>query len=305
MAEYDTIMHQAEQQVDVKGIRINYDAFGDRQNPAIILIMGLATQMIFWDEGFCRQLAANGFWVLRFDNRDIGKSSWMTKAKTPGIFAFLSNGLFGKRLKAPYLLSDMAADTLGLLDSLKLPQVHLVGVSMGGMIAQTIAIEAPQRVLSLTSIMSTTGDRTLPKPKKSDALKLMTPPPKEKHAYIKHAADIWQLLHGSHFHFEREKIELQLGIARERGFNPQGISRQLAAIIASPDRTDALAHLNMPCLVIHGDNDPLILVECGRATAKAINQAELLIYPGMGHTLPSELHGDIIEHISQMAQSVS
>jgi pimeloyl-ACP methyl ester carboxylesterase len=304
MGEIDNIEHQAEQQVDVNGIHINYDAFGDRQNPTIVLIMGLATQMIFWDEQFCRKLAANGFWVLRFDNRDIGKSSWLRKAKAPSIFAFLTNGLFGKPLNPPYLLTDMADDTLGLLDALDVQKAHLVGVSMGGMIAQTVAIKAPQRVLSLTSIMSTTGDRSLPKPKKSDALKLMAPPPKDKAAYIKHAASVWQLLHGSHYHFEREKIERQLNIARDRGFNPAGISRQLAAIIASPDRTAALTQLKMPCLVIHGDNDPLILVESGYATAKAIKQAKLLVYPGMGHTLPSELHDDMVKNISELAKSV-
>jgi len=296
-------VYHPEQQIDANGLRLNFDSFGDPAHPVMILVMGLATQMIFWDKKFCRHLAQQGYWVIRFDNRDIGKSTWLKTAKVPGALAFLSNIVFAKKMKAPYLLDDMANDTLALMDALTIAKAHVVGASMGGMIAQIMAIKAPQRVASLTSIMSTTGDRSLPKPNKATSLKLLGSPPREEQAFIKHGVDIWRILHGDHYPFEEERITHMLQKARARGVNPAGVSRQLAAILGSADRTSTLSALKMPCLVIHGDADPLVPVECGKATAKAIPHAQLKIYPGMGHTIPVEIAADIIQTIVSMTKA--
>lgn len=291
------VQHSPEQQISANGLLINFDSFGDKKNPPMILIMGLATQMIFWDEAFCRTLASHGFWVIRFDNRDIGKSTWLKQARVPGPMAFLMNVLFSKKLKSSYQLADLARDTLGLMDALDIAKAHIVGASMGGMIAQIIAIDAPHRILSLSSIMSTTGNRSLPRASNKTALQLLARPAMEKNAYVQQATAIWQILHGPHYPFERERIAKLLTHSRERGFNPAGISRQFAAILSSPDRTAVLKQLTLPTLVIHGDADPLVPVECGVATAKAIPGAKLKIYAGMGHTIPQELASDIIAEI--------
>lgn len=292
-----------EQFATANDITLCYDSFGDPSHPVMLLIMGLATQMIHWDNRFCQQLADEGYWVIRFDNRDIGKSSKIKGVKVPSKLSVLANQIFGKQLSVPYLLDDMAMDAFGLLDSLQIQQCHVVGVSMGGMIAQCMAIMAPERILSLTSIMSTTGNRSLPKAERAVMLKIMQPPPKEPQAYIQHALGLWKLLHGDVFKFEPERIEDLLIRARERSFYPAGIWRQTCAIIASPDRTAALGKLPMPSLVMHGAADKLVPVECGEATAAAIIHAKLKIYLGMGHTLPSELWASMIEEICLNAQT--
>ena len=299
----NTMQYISEQQIASNNIKLNYDSFGDPAHPAIILIMGLATQMIFWDSDICRQLAQQGFWVLRFDNRDIGKSTHMTQLNPPSGLAFLLNILTGKKLQSAYQLSDMAADTLGLMDALNIPRAHIVGASMGGMIAQILAIQAPQRVISLTSIMSTTGNRALPRAKNSTLLKLLTTPAKNAEDYVKRGLNIWRILHADHFPFDAKKISELLQLSWQRGVNGQGISRQLAAILASPDRTIDLAKLKIPSLVIHGSLDPLLPLDCGIATAKAIPQAKFLSYQGMGHTIPVEIQQDVVMQIINLAKS--
>lgn len=294
--------YQPEQQIHANGLSLNFDSFGDHRHPPMILIMGLATQMIFWDEEFCQALANQRFWVIRFDNRDIGKSSWLNQSKAPSVLAVAMNVLFTKKIKTSYQLTDLAQDTLGLMDALGIQKAHIIGASMGGMIAQLIAINAPDRALSLTSIMSTTGDRFLPRASNKTALQLLATPAKEKNAYVKQATGIWRLLHGSHYLFDEKRIESLLLRSYERGLNPAGISRQFAAILGAPDRTKALQKLAIPSLVIHGDIDPLVPLECGVATAEAIPQAKLKIYQGMGHTIPTELAQDIVAHIVELAQ---
>jgi pimeloyl-ACP methyl ester carboxylesterase len=293
----------SEQQIAVNDITLNYDSFGDPQHPALILIMGLATQMIFWDSEMCRKIAQQGFWVLRFDNRDIGKSSRMTQAKTPHGLAFMLNVLWGKKLKSPYLLSDMAADTLGLMDALNIVRAHLVGASMGGMIAQLMAIAAPHRVMSLTSIMSTTGNRSLPRASNSTLFKLMATPARNVDDYVKQGLMIWKILHADVYPFEEYKVRQLLTLSWQRGLNAAGISRQLAAILASPDRTADLAKMQIPTLVIHGEIDPLLPLACGLATAKAISNARLVTYSGMGHTIPQEVQREVAAEIVSLAKS--
>ncbi|WJG10211.1 alpha/beta hydrolase [Aliiglaciecola sp. LCG003] len=286
-----------EQIAEINGISICYETFGEPHQPALLLIMGLATQMIHWDDNFCQLLAEQGFRVIRFDNRDIGKSSHLKGAQAPSLTSVLANQWFGKKLKAPYTLDTMAEDAIALMDHLKIEKFHVVGVSMGGMIAQCIAIKQPNRTMSLTSIMSTTGNQSLPKPKKSVMLKVMQPPPKEHDAYIKYALGLWKLLHGQRFPFYQERMTKLLERAKERSFYPAGVWRQTCAILASEDRTKALQKLHLPTLVMHGDADPLVPVECGKATAEAINNAHLRVFPGMGHTLPEELWQQMIKEI--------
>ena len=293
-----------EHTVKANGIDINYDYFGDPAHPAIVLIMGLATQKIFWDSEFCQQLADHGFWVIRFDNRDIGKSTWMKEAKPSSIWSFMLNILLHKKIKSAYQLTDMAADTLSLMDALDIKKAHVIGASMGGMIAQLLAIQAPQRILSLTSIMSTTGDRSLPRASNSTLLKLLAAPAKNAQDYVAQGIKIWQLLHAAHYPFETAKITQLLQQSWQRGFNAAGVSRQLSAILASADRTAQLASLNLPALVIHGEQDPLLPLACGLATANAIPQARLKVYAGMGHTIPRECLQEVVSDIVTLCQSV-
>jgi pimeloyl-ACP methyl ester carboxylesterase len=292
-----TIIYHPEQLVAANGIHINFDSFGDKSNPAIVLIMGLATQMIYWDQQFCQLLASQGYWIIRFDNRDNGKSTWLESLPTPTTTALLANAVFKRPLGAAYLLSDMMNDTLGLLNVLNLKSAHIVGASMGGMIAQELAINHPQRVKSLTSIMSTTGNRKLPKPSVAFGFKMFKPPPKDVNKAITYGMHVWRLIHGNHYPFDQQKVLGLIKRALKRGFNPAGNSRQLAAILDSPDRTEALSTLIVPSLILHGEDDPLVLVACGVATANAIPNAKIKTYPGMGHTIPSQLYNDIAQQI--------
>jgi pimeloyl-ACP methyl ester carboxylesterase len=291
------IIHHPEQLVTANNIHINYDSFGDKSHPAIVLIMGLATQMIYWDEQFCKLLASQGFWVIRFDNRDNGKSTWLDSNPPPTSLALLTNAVFKRPIGATYLLSDMMNDTVGLLDALHLESAHIVGASMGGMIAQEIAIHHPHRVKTLTSIMSTTGNRKLPKPSTAFSFKMLKPPPKDVNKAVTFGMHVWRLIQGEHYPFDQPKVLGLITRALQRGFNPAGNTRQLAAILDSPDRTQALNTLKVPSLIIHGEDDPLVLVACGYATAKAIPNAKIKTYPGMGHTIPSQLYDDISKQI--------
>ena len=222
----------------------------------------------------------------------------------PSLFDFVGNSLFSRKMNAPYLLNDMADDTLALMDVLKIDNAHLVGASMGGMIAQCIALKSPERVSSLTSIMSTTGNRSLPKAKKRVGMKLLKPAAKDIEQYVVQSLAVWEMLHGAHFPFDQTRVETVIRDSRQRGFNPAGVARQLSAIIDSPDRTPGLQKLQVPSLIIHGDQDPLVPVECGIATAAAIPGATLKILEGMGHTLPIQLWPQIVNDISKLAKAV-
>ena len=293
--------HGAAATVEANGIALHYDSFGDPSAPPLLLIMGLATQMIAWDEAFCAELASRGYWVIRFDNRDIGLSQRFDEKGVPNIMALLPSVLLGKRVDAPYTLADMADDAIGLLDTLKIRAAHVVGASMGGAIGQEMAIHHPERLLTLTSIMSSTGEPGLPPPTPEALQVLLTPAPTDRDAYLDSHARTYKVLRGPGFPIDEARDRERAERVFARGLNPAGAARQLVAVFASGSRKAALATVSVPTLVIHGDADPLIPVACGTATANAIPGAELLIIEGMGHALPISMWPRIIEAIAQHA----
>jgi pimeloyl-ACP methyl ester carboxylesterase len=283
--------------VEANGIHLAYDTFGNPNDPPVLLIMGLGMQMLAWDEMFCEHLATKGYWVIRFDNRDIGRSSILDAAGTPSIWQIMSAGLFHRPLSAPYRLKDMAADTVSLMDALDIRAAHVVGASMGGMIAQETAIRHPERLLTMTSIMSTTGDTRLPNASLKVRLRLLKRSPVEKHAYEEHIVSLFKLLNGTAYPFDEARYRRLAANVFKRGIHPKGISRQLAAVIASGSRKEKLGAVDTPALVIHGDADPLIPVAHGQATVDAIPEAKLHIVHGMGHTMPEAAWPEIIDTI--------
>ena len=287
--------------VRANGIDIVYDTFGDPRAAPLILIMGLASQMIAWDEEFCRDLAARGFWVIRFDNRDIGLSSKLDQYPAPNLGALLQQQILGRPVDAPYTLRDMARDTVGLMDALGIEQAHVAGASMGGAIAQEMAIHFPDRLRSLTSIMSSTGEPGLPPPRPEAMAVLLTPFAGDWPGYLANYLRSWKVLRGPGFALDEARDAVRAQLNFTRGLSPAGAARQLAAIIASGSRKDALQAIHVPTLVIHGDCDPLVPVEGGVATAKAIPGARLIIIKGMGHALPVSTWPQIIDAIAQHA----
>ena len=274
------------------GLTLFYESFGNESDPALLLVMGLGAQMLLWEESFCQKLAAAGFRVIRYDNRDVGLSSKIEGGPTPDI----GKAMMGDASSASYTLWDMADDAVGLLDSLGIGKAHIVGASMGGMIVQAMAIRHPDRVLTMTSIMSTTGNREVGQSTPEAMGALLSPPPTNREEAIASGVKSWRIIGGT-FPFDEEKIARRTGMMYDRAFYPAGIARQLVAIMASGDRTEALKQLNVPALVIHGEVDPLVTPSGGRATAEAIPGAELLIVPGMGHDLPAEVEDQVVEAI--------
>lgn len=280
------------------GIEIVYDTFGDPSATPMLLIMGLAAQMIAWDDKFCAQLAARGYWVIRFDNRDIGLSTKFPQLGRPNLAALLLGQALGKPIQAPYTLRDMAEDAVGLMDALGVEAAHVVGASMGGAIAQLLAIHYPARLRTLTSIMSTTGDRGLPPPRPEALALLLTPAPTDQAAYFESYARTWRVLRGPGYPLDEARDLERAAENYARGLNPDGVARQLTAIIASGGRKQALRAVTVPTLVIHGDADPLVPVEGGVETAKAIPGAKLIIIKGMGHALPIPMWPQLIDAIA-------
>src|SRR5437868_9255702 len=263
----------------------------------MLLILGLGAPMIHWDDDFCRQLAARGFRVIRFDNRDIGKSSRLTGGKRLTPLELLKLRFLKIPVAAPYKLADMADDVIGLMDALHIKSAHLVGASMGGMIAQEVAISFPERVRSLTSIMSTTGDPKVPPPTREASAMLMAPPPATKEEYFERFAQTWKILRVGSFPQDEALDRARSERTFERGLNPAGVGRQLRAILASGSRTERLASVKAPTLVIHGTVDPLVRPEGGKDTAASIPGAKLLLIEGMGHALPIPMWPQIIDAI--------
>jgi pimeloyl-ACP methyl ester carboxylesterase len=283
----------------VNGIELFYDVTGDDDGAPLLLIMGLGAQMIAWDDDFCAALADRGFKVVRYDNRDVGLSTKLDGEASANA-EMLAAALGGGAIDAPYLLSDMAADAVGLLDHLGIDAAHVVGASMGGMIAQTVAIEHPERVLSLTSIMSTTGDPSVGAPTGEAMTALLTPRPTDREAAIEGGVEATRII-GSPEHFDEERARARAAAAYDRCFNPAGFGRQLLAVVASGDRTERLRSIDVPTLVIHGDKDPLVTPTGGEATAAAVPGAELLVLEGMGHDLPPAYWGPVVEAITKLA----
>jgi pimeloyl-ACP methyl ester carboxylesterase len=279
--------------VTANGLTIEYETTGDPDRPAILLVMGLGAQLVYWQDEFCQALAARGFHVIRYDNRDVGLST-KTEGPPPDVMAALQ----GDTSQATYTLVEMAADGIGLLDALGVGAAHVVGVSMGGMIAQNMAIHHPDRVLTLCSIMSTpNGDMSSdPASPEANAV-LLRPPPRSREEAVAQALEAARVVGSPGFAVDEDQIRARAALSYDRCFYPLGISRQLCAIIASGDWRPSLAKLEVPTLVIHGGADPLVRPSWGRATAEAIPGAELLIVDGMGHDLPREASDTLVEAI--------
>jgi pimeloyl-ACP methyl ester carboxylesterase len=283
------------------GIELCYDTFGDPAAPPLVLIMGLAAQMIGWDDEFCAQLAGRGYHVVRFDNRDIGLSTHFAYAGVPQVQAAFMAALQGKPVQAPYLLSDMAEDVVGLLDALAIESAHVVGASMGGAIGQTLAIRHPERVLTFTSIMATSGAPGLPPPTPEALAMLFKPAPKDQAAYFEGYVQTWNLLRAGSFPLDEARDLTRAGQNFARGLSPAGVARQLIAVLASGSRKEALAGVRVPTLVIHGDVDPLVPLACGVDVAESVPGAKLLVIKGMGHALPISMWPQIIDAIAAHA----
>jgi pimeloyl-ACP methyl ester carboxylesterase len=271
----------------------------------MLLIMGLGAQMILWDDEFCLELASRGFRVIRFDNRDIGKSSKLTGGKPLKPLELLKLRFLKIPIEAPYRLRDMAEDTIGLMDALGINSAHLVGASMGGMIAQETAILFPQRVRSLTSIMSTTGNPKVPGPTREAGAMLMAPPPQTKEEFLIRFAQTWKVLRVGHFPLDEARDRERALRVFERGLNPAGVGRQLRAILASGSRKERLRAVKAPTLVIHGTVDPLVRPEGGKDTAASIPGAKLMMVEGMGHALPIPMWPQIIDAIDKHARGAA
>jgi pimeloyl-ACP methyl ester carboxylesterase len=287
----------AEQVAHVNGIDIAYETFGDSGDPPLLLIMGLASQMILWDEELCALFVERGFHVVRFDNRDVGHSTHLRGGPKPRVL----RALVGITRNPAYTLDDMADDAFGLLDHLGIEAAHVVGASMGGMIAQTMAIRRPDRVVSLASIMSTTGNRRAGMPRMRVFSVLLRKAPRDRDTYIEYIDRMFGIIGSPGFDREEKWVRELAGQSYDRGVDRGGPGRQIVAIQASGDRTRALAGVRAPTVVIHGKEDPLIPVRAGRATARAIPGAELIEIEGMGHDLPRELWPRMADAVARNA----
>ncbi|SDF39567.1 Pimeloyl-ACP methyl ester carboxylesterase [Blastococcus aurantiacus] len=278
----------------VGDIELAYETFGDPGGTPLLLVSGLGSQMISYADELCAGFAERGMFVIRFDNRDVGLSTHLHSAGIPR----LGDVRRGDRSTVHYELADMAADTAGLIEALGLDSVHLVGVSMGGMIAQRVAITYPERVRSLTSIMSTTGDRSVGGASPEAQAVLYAPPATDREGAIARQLETSRVIGSPGFPFDEEAVRARAGLAYDRGHDPAGVARQMAAIVTSPDRTADLGKVAVPTLVIHGSDDALVNVSGGRATAAAVPGSELVVIDGMGHDLPRALWPELTERIT-------
>jgi len=288
-------------QVSSNGIELTYEAFGDRADPALVLVIGLGCQMVHWDDQWCAQLAAAGFWVVRFDNRDVGCSTKLSHLGVPNVVRISAKKLLRLPVRSPYSLEDMADDTVGLLDALGLEQAHVVGASLGGMVAQLVAIRHPTRVRSLTSWMSTPGESRF-RPTHRATLALIKRAPDDLDARVEHAVRVMRVIGSPSPIFDEVGIRRRAKAALARNTERAGFARQLAAVVAAAPRTNALrAMRGVPTLVLHGDVDPLIPVTAAYATAAAVRGARLVTFPNVGHDLPPSIYERAITAIADNA----
>jgi len=278
-------------------LTIYYQTEGDPSGLPLLLVAGLGAQLTVWPAGLRSALADRGFFVISYDNRDAGKSAWLDDLGPVDLLAVLGGGV-----PPPYLLSDMAADGVAVLDALSLPSAHVLGASMGGMIAQALAIGYPSRVRSLTSFMSTTGESSVGQPRHHVAEMMLTPRPPDKAAAVERGVQMARVISSPAFGFDEEATRALTSAEFDRAYHPDGVGRQLAAILLSGDRTAALRGLSMPVLVIHGDADPMVDVSGGHATAAAIPDSRLWVIPGLGHDIPAELFGELADAIAVLAK---
>ncbi len=280
--------------VAANGIDIAYETFGSPSDPPVVLVMGLGTQMIAWPDPFCADLADRGRFVVRFDNRDVGLSTHLNELPTPSYLEVVA-----RRKKPPYQIEDMAQDTLGLIDALGLDRVHLVGISMGGFIAQAAALRDPERIATLTLMMTSTGSRRVGNPKPIVFWRMLrrrvTTDRQSAHAA---ALEITEIIRSRGYSFDEEYFTAQFDRAYDRGYNFDGYLRQLAAVGAQSNRTRQLRNLQQPTLVIHGLHDPLVASSGGLALARQLRNARFIGFPGMGHDLPRPLWGPIAAEIA-------
>lgn len=291
--------------VKANGIELAYESFGDETDEAILMIAGLGTQMIRWTVPFCEALAARGYRVIRFDNRDTGCSTHFRQCPPPDFSALAAELMAGRRPDVPYTLHDMALDAIGLLDILSIDRAHVVGRSMGGMIAQIMASEHPGRVLSLTSIMSSTGNPALPQAAPEVMAMMLRPAPdpfSDEAGFLAHSIAFARRIAGKDSLFDDEEHRRLALEEVQRAYDPGGSGRQVAAMAVTGDRRSRLATIGVPALVVHGADDPLIPPACGRDTAVSIPHANLLLIDGMGHDLPPAFYRTVIEAIDQTAQ---
>jgi pimeloyl-ACP methyl ester carboxylesterase len=291
-------VHTPEERFATVGdVELCYETFGDPGAEPLLLVMGLATQMLGWHEDFCEELAGRGFFVIRYDNRDIGRSTHLRDRRPPTTAEIVT-----RRLRNPaYTLSDMAADGAGLLEHLGLDSAHVTGASMGGMIAQTIAAEHPDRVRSLVSIMSSTGNVLAGRPALRTYPFLLRRPGGGRDAYIERAQRVFGVVGSPGFERDDARLRELAGASYDRGVSAGGVGRQLGAILASGDRTAALRRISAPTLVVHGKADRLVAPSGGRATARAIPGARLLLIDGMGHDLPRGVWPQLVDGIADTA----
>ena len=298
------VHHEAESKVRANGIEIAYDSFGGHEAPPLILIMGFTMPMIAWDEEFCGMLAGRGFRVIRFDNRDIGHSSWLTEAGIPDIFKIGEAAKRGKPAEVPYRLEDMAGDVIGLMDVLGIESANVMGMSMGGMIAQIAALRRPARVRTLISLSSTMWslDPSLPNPT-PEALEVLTKPvAMDRDGFIEDSVKAWKVIGGAAMPIDEAFLRERARRIFERGVSLPGLARQMTAIMTAGSRREALRSATVPTLVLHGDADPLIPCEHGIATADTIPGAKLHLIKGMGHDLPPRAWQEITDAIAGNAR---
>jgi pimeloyl-ACP methyl ester carboxylesterase len=285
--------------VNANGLDFEYDDFGDPEGSPLLLVMGLGAQMISWDEELCELLAARGFHVIRFDNRDIGLSTHLDHLGVPDTFAVLRG-----ETEPSYRLEDMADDAAGVLDALGITAAHVVGASMGGFIVQLLAISHPEKVLSLTSIMSAPGGMADNAASTAEASRaLLTPPPADREGLIEHGVWVSRITNGPLF--DEDEVRRRRTLAVDRSVSVDGTRRQIAAIAAAGSRVEALGRVSAPSLVIHGAADPLLPVENGRRTAAAIHGARLLVLDEMGHDLPRPLWPEVVDAITENARQAA
>jgi len=293
-------------QVRANGIDIEYESFGRESDPVILLIMGFAAQLIFWPDALCQGLAAKGFRVVRFDNRDIGKSTHLAHLPAPDPRALMAEVMAGKRPDVPYAMDDMADDAVGLLDALGAKRAHIVGASMGGMIAQLVAINHAERAKSLVSIMSTTGRRDLP-PGNRETLSVLFAPPRslDRGDLIEASLLVQKALTGPGFPVSEAEMRRIAERRTDRApFDGAGLARQSAALIAAPPRNASLRNVRCPALIMHGADDPVIPAAAAKDTAESIPGAELVIVPGMGHDFGEPLVPIYLKHIGDFVAKV-
>ena len=294
-------MNLNEQFLTKNGVTICYETQGDATNQPLLLIMGLGVQMIGWSQGLIDKLIEAGFYVIRFDNRDVGRSTHFHHVAPPTLPQILGSIYMQRPIPTAYTMADMASDAARLLDHLDIESAHVAGVSMGGMIAQRFALDFPHRTHSLASIMSTTGERDLPRPTQRATRVLLRKAPRYLNKYLEHSYSGYAALSGSRHPVTREDIYRVARAGFMRGRDPRGIGRQMAAIANTPGRRQALGQLTVPAVVVHGDEDELVPYACGIDTAKAIPNCDLVTILGMGHTLPPTMWDQLVRAIHSVA----